>query len=82
MSDNSFVHLVKGSTNNYGATFWELCADTRCDGRGRGGLALTVNIHAQRDGLCIAGSYISWEELRKAEEYVRKHASKLPADLK
>jgi len=81
MSDENIVHLAKGSTNNYGATFWELKADTRYDGRGIGGLVVAVNIHAQIEGLCIAGNYISWEELHKAEAHARKHASEFAAEL-
>lgn len=70
------VRLEKGSTNGYGATFWQLNLNTRTDGRGRGGLTLSVDIHTQTEGLCIAGNYISWDDLHKAEEYAKKHARK------
>ncbi|OGZ06512.1 MAG: hypothetical protein A3C13_02345 [Candidatus Lloydbacteria bacterium RIFCSPHIGHO2_02_FULL_50_11] len=71
-------HLVRlwKNTNLYGATFWGFSVDTTCDGRGLGGLKLDIDIHAQKEGLCIAGNYISWDDLHKAEAYAKSHALK------
>jgi hypothetical protein len=77
MADKKYpVHLQKGSTNGLGGTFWQLNVNTRNDGRGRGGLALAIDIHTQTQGLCIAGNYISWDDLHKAEECAKAHARK------
>ena len=66
------VRLDGGKQNGYGATHWRLELSTRTDGRGLGGVLLQVDIHTQTEGLCIAGNYISWEDLRKAEEYAKR----------
>jgi len=72
MADQKYPAYLKPSgTNQYGGTFWTLRLDTTCDGRARGGLMLVVDVHTQKDGICIAGNYISWEDLHGAEKYAK-----------
>ena len=52
------VRLSAHGINGYGATHWTVTLDTSMDGRGRGGLEVRIDVHAQKRGLCIAGNYI------------------------
>ncbi len=66
-NDESIVRLKQGGTNPYGATFWSLEFDNRFNGKARGGVHFTVDIHSQKEGLWIAGQLISWVDLLQAK---------------
>lgn len=68
MSNGHSVKLSGGGINGNGATFWNLDIDTRHDGRGVGGLRLSVDIHTQTDGLSVAGELITWDDLDNARK--------------
>lgn len=77
MSNDNPVRLTGGGVNYYGTTFWDLKIDTNGEGRGQNGLQLNVNIQARPHGLFIAGNYLSWDDLHKAEEYAKKKAREI-----
>lgn len=66
---NTLVTLRKGEATTYGATHWSLELKTTCDGRGRGGLMLAIDIFTQSEGLSISGELIPWSEIIQAKAH-------------
>jgi hypothetical protein len=68
-------HLTGGEANQLGVTFWTFRLDTTTDGRGGGGIKLSVNVHSTKEGLRIGGETIPWSEIDTARQRLKRKAS-------
>ena len=78
---SGMVRIKVQTTNECGATFWGLELDNACDGKGKGGVMLSVSIHAQHEGMFIAGKLIPWKDINEAQKYAESHRAEFQTNM-